>query len=153
MKEKNKRRGRGAKKKKLSAGRLALLIIALMAIFSFLCIFAYDYFTYLHDLKQVKVYDMRLKVGNYVGFNLDSDVLNFGTIIPTGASTRTINLSTEKPVRVEILLRGKLAEWVNISHNNFILDGQEEIAFNVYVPADAAYGNYTGKAYILFKEP
>lgn len=150
---KNKRKRKGAKKKKLSVGRMALFIIAVIAIFSFLCIFAYDYFTYLHGLKQVKVYDMRLKVGNYVGFNLDNDVLNFGTIIPTGASTRMVNISTEKPVRVEILLRGKLAEWVNISHNNFILDDQEEIAFNVYVPANASYGNYTGKAYILFKEP
>ena len=66
----------------------------------------------------------------------------------------TVNNSATYPLKVLISKSGYIADWVKISENNFILDGDgnRTVIFEVSAPRNANYGNYTGKVNIVFKK-
>jgi len=102
------------------------------------------------NVDSVQTLDVNLKIGDYVGFNLDQESLNFGTIPPGSGSFRAITLKSDKPLEVHVSFEGDTAKWMNVSKNDFILDGVEDLSFNIQVPNDVVLGDYTGKTVILF---
>lgn len=138
-------------KKKITIAQLIfiLAIAALLAITATQLI--YHFYKY-KGVKQIQVYEMNLQVAGYIAFNLENQSLNFGTVIPGGSSTRFVQLSTEEPLRVEIIFKGKLSPWVSVSENNFVFEGNETLTFVAVAPENARFGNYTGKAILLFRK-
>lgn len=120
-----------------------------------LAVFGYalfDTLTYTEDIDLT----MQLQVSDYVGFNIDTDAIYFGTVTPGGSSERivTINNTEQYSTRVRILTGGDLAQWVSASENNFRINPLEErnITLKVKVPANTSYGNYTGIVKIRLKK-
>jgi hypothetical protein len=150
--------------KKKEERNLAVLLFSFAFLAIILTLFAYTYFTY----KEIKEVDMKIKIDNYIGFNLDNKYLEFGTILPGGGSERNMVLSNNHNiplfVEIEIIQKKDLdylfgntksisKEWVIISENNFILEeGQtKSIKFTIQPSGDPGYGNYTAKAIIKFR--
>ena len=103
-----------------------------------------------YDTKKI---DMHLTVGSYTGFNVDSDAVYFGTIMPYGIVTRTINITNlDKMSLVNMKVYGDMKGWIYVSENNFILGPNEnkDVRIMIYVPKDAEYKNYEGELKIRF---
>jgi hypothetical protein len=107
----------------------------------------------LDSVKDIQTMNVKLRIGDYVGFNLDPESLNFGTVLPGSGSTRTVTLRSENPLKVHISFEGDTAKWMNVSKNNFILNGTETVGFSITAPNDSNLGNYNGKVIILFTKP
>jgi hypothetical protein len=98
--------------------------------------------------------EMSLSVGNYVGVNLNTTQLTFGTVPPTGASQRDVAISNTADYDKAALftVEGDMsrfvrppAETVVKAHSNIFVPVKAE------VPAGTEYGNYTGKLRIFLR--
>jgi len=111
---------------------------------------------YLQDReRQVLKTKMHLIVGDNPGFDTNNDYVVFGRVPFGGASTRHINLyNINQTRRVYISASGKLADWVSVTENNFIIGPEEAINIDVTasVPMDAEKGDYTGTLVMEFLE-
>jgi hypothetical protein len=153
------------KQQKREGSKISLPVL----IFSFvlLAMVTTMFFYYFVKYEEVREVDMRVRVGTYVGFNLDSRYLEFGTVMPGGSSDRHMEIQNtyDKPLFVEIdfvpkrdldFLLGKTKpiekEWIIVSENNFILEETQSksIKFTVKPSGGTPYGNYTCKAIIKF---
>ncbi len=98
--------------------------------------------------------DAYLTVGSHLGFNLDSDALYLGTVLPGFSGNRDLVVNNEdcSKCKVNIRSEGDLSRWLVISNNNFVIREGEERKVNVavFVPQDAEFGNYTAKIKIYF---
>jgi hypothetical protein len=89
-----------------------------------------------------------------IGMNVDSDYINFGSILGGGGtSKRQINLSTKDSGNYKIMLRafGEISKFIKFSENDFVLSGKK----SVYVIMDTAGqnpGNYTGEIDVLVQK-
>ena len=118
--------------------------------------FSINIFYNSYVIENIVTLDMIVKVNDHFGLNADGDALKFGMIMPGTSSQRaiTVNNSATYPLKVLISKSGYIADWVKISENNFILDGDgnRTVIFEVSAPRNANYGNYTGKVNIVFKK-
>ena len=96
-----------------------------------------------------------IKVGDYVGINLDTDKLYFGTVAPSNSAQRSLIITSQKDSFVVITSRGSTGEWIAPEENHFSIAGKEEkrIRFNAHVPAEASFGNHTGYVEVRFYRP
>ena len=89
-----------------------------------------------------------------VGFNLNTDKLYFGTVMPGGSGKRAINIfhNYTYPIKVKIFITGYISNWVKADKTEFTVQPNETInvPFTVNVPKGTPYGNYTGKAKLVF---
>ncbi len=104
-------------------------------------------------ISSIKTYDINFTIADRVGFDLDQESLNFGTATPGGLSHRTIEITSDRPLKVHIVVQGEVKNWVNFSENDFILDGKKEIGFSIKAPAGTPFGNYAGKVTMFFIKP
>ena len=118
--------------------------------------FSINIFYNSYVIENIVTLDMIVKVNDHFGLNADGDALKFGMIMPGTSSQRaiTVNNSATYPLKVLISKSGYIADWVKVSENNFILDGDgnRTVIFEVSAPRNANYGNYTGKVNIVFKK-
>lgn len=137
--------------------------IVTYALFLLLLIFAVivsAFLTYLfynsYIIENTITLDMAVRVNDHFGLNADADAIKFGMIMPGTSSQRSImvNNSATYPLRVVILKSGYIADWVKVSENNFILEGNEnkKLIFEVFAPENTNYGNYTGEVKIVLKK-
>jgi len=130
-------------------------LIVLLFITAIISITATNILYSFYVISDVKELDMSLIVGEHIGFDAGTDKITFGMITRSGSCRRDIFLSNQKdyPLKVYVSLHGNFKEWVYLTDDFFILKPGEEkkISFTVSAPADAAYGNYTGKARFVFK--
>lgn len=126
-----------------------MLILALFFLF-----YSINRYFISNGVMQTKELDMFLTVSNYTGFNVDTDAIYFGTI-PNGGSGKRIILLHNLDVNSEVLIKkeGNFMDWILLEENNFFMEANESknVSVSVRVPADADYGNYTGKLKIVFK--
>lgn len=105
---------------------------------------------------EVKDIEMDLKVGDRMGFNVDTDKLWFGMTNPGGSAIREIVVSNsnEFPVTVSFFPLGDIKDIVSVSENNAVLMPAEEktISVTASVPSGMPYGNYTGIMRVVFKK-
>ena len=98
--------------------------------------------------------EMRLQVSDYVGFDVETSAIVFGTVPPGGMGQRDIiiNNLADEPRNILIRAEGGLSEWVSVSENMFLVLANEEkpVSVHVQVPEDAEFGNYTGTMKIHF---
>ena len=128
----------------------SLLIVAVIASSLFTYVF-YNVFV----IENIVVMDIKLKVGDRFGLNVDPESINFGRLMPgtTGFRNVTLENNASYPLKVSISRYGEIADWIDVSENNFILEEKEkmDVTFYAYAPNDAAFGNYSGKTKVIFK--
>jgi len=129
---------------------ILLFVIATISITATILFYSF------YIIADVREFNMSLIVGDHAGFDVDTEKLAFGMVMPAGSSsTRYVFLSNKKdyPLKVYINFYGDFAEWVSVSEDYFVLQPGEEkkLSFTASAPRDAAYGNYTGKARFVFK--
>jgi len=130
---------------------ILLFVIAIISITATMLFYSF------YIIVDIREFNMTLMVGDHAGFDVDSERLAFGMASPGDNScTRYIFVSNKKdyPLNVYINFYGKLAEWVTVSDNYFILEPGEEkkLSFSASAPEGSAYGNYTGTARFTFKK-
>ena len=131
--------------------RLFLILCIVAILCSVVTIMVYSFYV----IEEIKTIDMYLKVDDYVGINVDTDALHFGTVSPGGSGTRSVFLSNNygKSLKVEIKVYGDLAEFVSVE-KSLVLSKNEtkKISFTASIPKNALYGNYTGRAVFILKK-
>ena len=140
---------RKKRKKKIKDKKLILkqFVIVILAIIIVLAIAA---MILSFRIRQIQIIDIKLKVSDRLGFNVENASINFGKVIPGATGTRNLVLdSRNETYRCFIFLIGNLAKWVEVSEKNFVFQGEKGINFHVKPPNDAQIGNYTGKAIII----
>lgn len=128
----------------------------LLVLITILISFSLTFFFYTHYILQdVLELDMKIKIGDAVGFDTNTSVISFGIIPKEGGSSQRpviLNNMENKPLRVYIKKSGEMAKWVYISEDNFILQGYEtkELLFTAIPSKDAEVGAYKGKVRFIF---
>ncbi|MDP3733829.1 MAG: hypothetical protein Q8R37_01245 [Nanoarchaeota archaeon] len=89
-----------------------------------------------------------------IGINANTDSLAFGKVSPDSGVLRSIKVNYSDGATVRVAMDSSFASWVNITPATFSLPvGQsQEVAFDLYVPADAAEGSYNGTVIFCFQE-
>lgn len=128
------------------------LTLIVVIIFLSLIVIQIFYFYETKKIIQIREFEMNVQVLDYIGFNNDINSLNFGTLKQNGQSSREIIINSNESVFTTIKFKGDMAKWTEVSKNNFILIGEENLVFSVRIPNDAEFKNYTGKATIVFKK-
>lgn len=128
---------------------LLLILITILISFSSTSLF-YIYYV----IQDVQELDMKMRIGDVVGFDINTSVISFGTIPKKGSSQRPVILQNleNKPLRAHIKKSGEMAKWVYISEENFILQPNEkkELIFTVIPSEDTEKGVYQGKVKFVF---
>ena len=78
--------------------------------------------------------------------------LNFGSIFPGAATTKTLNLTrgSSPPAQVHIEVEGGIMPWVAIERNDFLLDELAQVNVTLTIPEGTEQGRYTGSAKIRY---
>ncbi|MBD3209643.1 hypothetical protein GF367_04480 [Candidatus Woesearchaeota archaeon] len=98
---------------------------------------------------------MHVKVDDYVGINLDTDKVYFGTVSPGNEGTRDVNLVSSCRSVVTFTPTGEMSPWVKAVPSSTIIEKDEEqkVYFVVAIPQNTPFGNYTGEIRIDFYRP
>jgi len=126
-------------------------ILLVLVFLSALC--TYIILNFLSEQKIVD-YKMQLIVGNHIGFDLNTSVITFGMVIPSGNAVRHLDLKNgEQKNKFQILAFGDLAGWIKLSENDFVLQPYEKRTLNItaQVPKNADLGNYTGTLRVIIE--
>lgn len=133
--------------------RLHTLIILMVLVILGLSIGMYSLLDsfYVYDTAVVPI---NVSVGNVIGFNLDRDALNMGTIPEGGSAERNFTITNDlgKTSRIKIVKLGEIKGWIFLSDNGFTLGPEEkkDILVEVRPPEDAERGKYKGYLEIRF---
>ena len=141
------------KKLKMTKKNLFLILVLVASIGILITVIAY----YNIKIEKIQDYDLHVHVDNYLGVNVDSDKIWFGTVPPGNGAKRTLLMfgSNERDVLVKYKVYGDLKDWVSVEDNFFILRKGERrnITIRVDIPEDAELGqNYTGTLRTIFEK-
>ena len=127
-----------------------LIVLIAVGLIGFVTTF---YFRPFYETYEIREIEMRLEVAKKLGFNTNTDMLNFGANSPGNTAKRFMDISFPKETQVIIEFEGDLAKWVSANNNSFILEPNKEkhIEFLANIPKNADNGNYTGKVKFYFK--
>ena len=98
-------------------------------------------------------YPVDYAVGSYQGFNLDSDAIHFGTILPGIIVKRKLVVETSQDAFIHAELYG--LRGLELDENDFLLKAGENkvITLTIVVPKKATAGYHEGKLVIVYKKP
>ncbi|MEM2932750.1 MAG: hypothetical protein QW622_00860 [Candidatus Pacearchaeota archaeon] len=106
------------------------------------------------EVYKIFEYDAYLIVGDKVGFDLSQEYVHFGIVPPNGSSTKDIFIynSLNKSFKINIEVEGNISNFVYAKDSSRVILPKENktITLIAIVPANASYGNYSGKIRILF---
>lgn len=128
--------------KKVNKYLFLLVVIAIAALA--ILLFA------LSRISDIEVINFDVKVGDYVGFNLDKDKLHFGTVTPSGYAFRDVYVTSSEKVKVVAKTFG--VGFMDYDKNYFILEpGKKELVrITARVPQNTRFGIYNGFVLLLF---
>lgn len=125
-------------------------ILSISTFLLFISIFMYTISTPLFT----KEIETHVKVDDYVGVNLDTDKLYFGTISSKSVGSRSLTITSDTKAAVHIKLTGDIGTWMTSDAKNiFIENGSKNVQFAIRVPENTAHGNYTGEIRLIFYRP
>ncbi|MBU0898865.1 MAG: hypothetical protein KJ613_03550 [Nanoarchaeota archaeon] len=129
-------------------------IFSILFIIIFLSLFIV-YFWFFQLPIETKTVKMHVLVSNYTGFNLDTDVMYFGSVPGKGSVEKGFNLtnSGNENLIVNIYSEGNISQFVSFSKNNFVLkpDSIDNILVIADIPEGTELGEYSGTLYITFR--
>jgi hypothetical protein len=135
---------------KMKLGKLILLLFAATIMSMGITFYFYTHYI----IQEILTVEAHVEVNDYVGFNLDTDKLYFGTVFPGGASERAIYVSYYKkePAYVTVSVTGPIADWIEPKPDRFLIYNEtREVMFRITPPKDAVLGNHTSTIRFFFK--
>ena len=106
------------------------------------------------DYKEYPIY-LQVASDNQLGFDIRKDAISFGKVPVDSTGIIKINLAHNSPNPLNVVMEssGQTKKFVVITENNFVLEPGVTKTIEIYavVPANAQFGNYTGKLEVLFK--
>jgi len=104
------------------------------------------------DKKEIPI---TLSIGNESGFNITKDTISFGALSKGNSATRediSVINNYDFPIVLEISVEGKAKDFV-IYENMVYLEPKESksLSFSTIIITNESYGDYFGKAVIMFK--
>lgn len=103
---------------------------------------------------RVESLEAHVHVDDYVGFNLDTDKLYFGTVSPGGTGQRSMSLQSNEDFFVKVSVDGPLDGWLSPDEWSFMLTPPgREVQFTIIVPENTSVGNYTSTIDFIFYKP
>ena len=107
-------------------------------------------------IEDVKNIEMDVNVKKEFAFNLDADKLHFGSIPEGAEGFRSFILRNKRnyPLKVDIIKKGEIAGWIELSENSFVMDPLENktIKASIYPPQGAGGGLRNGTLKLVFKK-
>jgi len=96
-----------------------------------------------------------VSVADYLGINVDSDSLKFGTIPPGSNGKRKITIINpfNLTVKAETEVQGEIKDWISYYPTTFYLNQNKgkEIEITINIPQNQEFGNYSGTFAVVFK--
>ena len=96
-----------------------------------------------------------VSVADYLGINVDSDSLKFGTIPPGSNGKRKITIINpfNLTVKAETEVQGEIKDWISYYPTTFYLNQNKgkEIEITINIPENQEFGNYSGTFAVVFK--
>ncbi|MFH0956898.1 MAG: hypothetical protein V1813_03475 [Candidatus Aenigmatarchaeota archaeon] len=137
-------------------GSLLLLVLAMAAMCTSAAAFAAYYVLFQVHVYEVIEFPMEVYVDNIAGFNVETDIVNFGIVPPGGSSGRKMTV-TAGDFRTLVTLEssGDIAEWVTVSKNNILLESgaNATVMIDVTIPDDVVPLAYrSGTLRIVFRK-
>ncbi len=88
--------------------------------------------------------DAHIKQGT-IGFNLETDRLHFGTVMPGARAERAVTITNNHPYPVRVVITAEPNDWLSASSNPLIIPAGESrsVLFTLTVPESVA--NTTAK--------
>lgn len=103
---------------------------------------------------EVKTIPLKVEVGNILGLNADTDILNFGGSIAGQKITKKITLSNGYPedIKVRIFLdNGNITKYIyGDSYFSLSVGESKDYEINLILPDDVPPGLYEGELIIKF---
>ena len=128
-------------------------IILMGAIIAFIGIAITSMLYVNYKVVSVEEINFDLEIGNEIGFNIDTDAIHFGRVLPGGNSIKQINLTNNKEFDVLIVIQKKseINDWIIIGENKFVLVPREnkEVNISIKIPLDTEYDLYEGKIKVI----
>ena len=132
--------------------RLLILLIILMAAAATITVF----YAQNKNVVGTLTIPMDVKVEDHYAFNLDSDAIHFGKVVPTQQGIRgfILNNTFSFPVTAEFRFSGHIAPWVAPDVNLILLNPREtrELNLTVTIPDNTPYATYTGTMHVTFRK-
>jgi len=101
-----------------------------------------------------KEFQSHLRIGARLGFNVETDWIDFGGTRPGGeiVKTMTVNNSFSERVRVNIFIDGPLEEFIFPEKNGFVLEPNQttNLELHAIVPKNAVPGDYNGTIRLVY---
>lgn len=133
----------------MKRNKLAYFLVAFFLISLILLLFPGKFL-----LADYRVLKTNVIVGDYVGINVNSDALYFGTVFKGGYSEREFSIDNFECRKCKVVIKadGDTKDWIWVSNRSFTLKEGESIDLKaiVDIPRDAEFGNYTGNLKIYF---
>jgi zona occludens toxin (predicted ATPase) len=130
------------------------LLIFFILFFLVLILSLYNLFNYLSVLEKREIHT-EVIVSDKVGIAINESALLFGMVMPGASSRKNITIINdyEQDIKVDIVSKGNIKNFLFASENSFIMDKGElkEIKFFVKIPKDTNYGKYEGKIIFVIK--
>ena len=130
--------------------RQFLVYMCILFVFALL-VTIFSYYTF-HPLTRQEI-PIQLSVGDYVGINLDTDALYFGTLRPDSQVERPLLFRADRyPISVQLIIEN--IPFVTAEESLFTLQKGESkaVRFFAQVDKDTEQKDYTGKLIVLTKK-
>ncbi|MCK4553045.1 hypothetical protein KAT80_02485 [Candidatus Pacearchaeota archaeon] len=132
--------------------------IYLFVVFMFvLSLFLFSFTIYLKHiaiLERVEIVT-KLRVGGIPAFDVDTDVLAFGTIALGTSSRRTLTIQNDYdfPIKAEFSVEGDIEEFLVFDKIIFLDIGEsKDVNVNTIILAEGKQGNYSGRFITTIKK-
>ena len=117
-------------------------------------LFLLSVYMYFSTAMTIREYEVSFIVQNEtLGFNIDTDSLNFGKVLPGGNAERNLVFQNNKNtnVKIEIFASESVAEFLQFQSEYEVSSGENiSIPINLFVPLDLPEGEYTGRVKIQY---
>ena len=121
----------------------------------FLCLFSFAiYLKYISVLERIEIVT-NLKVGDIPGFDVDTDVLAFGTIAVGTSSKRTLTIENDYdfPIKAEFSVEGDIEEFLVFDEVIFLDVGEsKDVDIRTIILVEDKQGNYSGRFITTIKK-
>lgn len=135
----------------MNKGQMLLLLVALIFITAIITAMIFQS----KDVVAVQTVPMDVKVGDSYAFNLDTDAIHFGRILPGTQGIRGFVLNNTKDIDVvaELTSEGEISLWVEASDQNVLVkaNSARQINLTVTAPNDAEFREYKGTLKVVFR--
>ena len=131
--------------------QLVVLLIALILLTGLITTFVYVK----SSVVAVQTVPMDVTVDSSFAFNLDTDAIHFGRIIPGHGGQRGFVLNNTKDIDLvaEVRSTGSISDWVTVSSNYIEVPASDfrRVNLSIEVPGDTAFGKYDGELIVIFR--